>query len=120
MANLKILNEMATKLANSFMSATNIDSIKNLPADEVRIDLLSEKIGPTIESRELALSMMRYHSWFNEEIKHLDIGQTKVTKVTINLKRTPEGRSISYVCFVEIETADRKKYSAKKTFTWNL
>ena len=115
-----MLKGVATKLADSFIASTNIDSIKNLPAEEVRIDLLSETIGPSLESRELGLAVMRYHSWFNAEVKKIEVDPTKVSSVTITLRRKPEGQKITYTCTVEIETTDRKRFSGQKTFSWNL
>lgn len=120
MTKLNLLRGVANNLAESFISSTNIDSIKNLPLGEVRIDLLSETIGPTTESRELGIAVMRYHSWFNEEVKKAGIEHGDISRVLINLARKPEGQKIRYSCSVEIDAAGKRKFTSEKSWLWNL
>jgi hypothetical protein len=120
MTNLKQLNGIASDLADSIINSKNIDAIKLLPANQITIDLLTEKIGPDTESRDFGISVMRYHAWFNEEIKKLGIERSTISRVSITIQRKPEGKSIVYTSNVAIETSDKKKFEGKKTLSWNL
>jgi hypothetical protein len=120
MGKLNQLLGVASNLADSFVSVTNIEflhHIESLPIENTKlfeIDLLNEAIiSKELNSEKVKQVIKKYKKWFNLEIEKLNIELNKIESVSIKIAYKP-GKTFAryYTCNVTIK-AKGKDYTKK-------